>query len=1293
MEKEILEETEHDPSTGSTAVQPGCVQSSIWAKSGGTVNAPSLISSHFSAPVIFNFNTSAEDLEKQPSVVCDESRKQVLREKLMLCTRQLCTTVYEGTSDGGSSIALADIYTELYIVEGHTGGVSNQHEVWQIEALSRAIAADTPVEFSDIFKECSDSLKQRTVLTLGIAGVGKTVSIQKFALEWAEGKTNEDIDFVFLMSFRDLNPIMEEHYSLYTLLCYFYHQLDLKTEDVEALGGLNVLFVFDGLDESRLALNFTSNKMVCDVTEMSSVDLLIVNLIIGNMLPSARIWITSRPAAAHQVPSKHIDLVTEVRGFNDDQKEEYFRKRVSNQEQASKIISHIKKSKSLYIMCHIPVFCWISATVLQLMLDDEKYGEDDQQQEEVPTTLTGMYTNFMLYQIDLKLQKYPGRYQKKSQEYVDYSEEILRLAELAYKNLLREKFIFFEKDLQECGINVQAASKAPVDSLVTNLINGNLLPTARLWITSRPAAANQIPLEYVDLFTEIRGFTDKQKEEYFRKRIPDETEASRIITHIKISQSLYIMCHIPVFCWITATVLQEILIKKQEDVPSTLTEMYIHFLLIQMNMKNQKYDKEVERDLTKLVNSNRVMILKLAKLAFEQLKKENIMFYENDLRDCGIDASEDSEYSGMCAEIFKQESVLYEKKVYCFIHLSLQEFLAAFYVFYTYLNKDMEDLQFFFGDQFPKKFLLEHLLTKAFDKAMESEKGHLDLFLRFLLGISHESNHKHLTCLLPQTENTKKSISKVIQHIKQLQNTSENLNLSPEKSINNFFCLLELKDSSLYNQIMKYMNVEALPDKSLSLSNCSALAYILVVSEELLDELNPKKYNTSNAACRRLVPAVRCCKKALFAGCELTMSCCECVSMALQSENSPLRELDLSDNYGLETATTLLSDGLKSSHCKLEILRLARCNFSQKSCAELVSALRSTAPNLKELDLSSNDLQDSGLNQLLFGLGNLNCKLQILRLGWCNLTEKSCKFLSSFLNTTSESCLTELDLSDNDLQNAGIELLSAGLENPKCRLEILRLSGCMITEEGCSSLASALSLNPSYLKELDLSYNHPGESGEKLLSARQEDPLCHFLLRIDPKGEQFIKAGMKKYACRLTLDPNTAHKKLYLSEANRRVTFTNEIQDYPDHPDRFETFPQVLCKEGLSARCYWEVKCEEKPEIGVTYPQIQRKEEGITVYDAQAQIGLNVVSWILGSSPIGYHACHASEYTNINTTVPESGRIGVFLDWPAGILSFYSISTDTQTVSHLHTFHTTFKNHLFPAFFVDFGSVSICQID
>uniref|UniRef100_A0A671UAF8 SPRY-associated domain-containing protein n=1 Tax=Sparus aurata TaxID=8175 RepID=A0A671UAF8_SPAAU len=109
------------------------------------------------------------------------------------------------------------------------------------------------------------------------------------------------------------------------------------------------------------------------------------------------------------------------------------------------------------------------------------------------------------------------------------------------------------------------------------------------------------------------------------------------------------------------------------------------------------------------------------------------------------------------------------------------------------------------------------------------------------------------------------------------------------------------------------------------------------------------------------------------------------------------------------------------------------------------------------------------------------------RLGVCNLSERSCEALSSVLSSQSSS-LTELDLNNNNLQDSGVKLLSAELKSPHCVLETLRLSGCLITEEGCTSLASALDSNPSHLRELDLSYNHPGDSGVKQLSARLKDP-------------------------------------------------------------------------------------------------------------------------------------------------------------------------------------------------------------
>ncbi|XP_062319097.1 stonustoxin subunit beta-like [Osmerus eperlanus] len=311
------------------------------------------------------------------------------------------------------------------------------------------------------------------------------------------------------------------------------------------------------------------------------------------------------------------------------------------------------------------------------------------------------------------------------------------------------------------------------------------------------------------------------------------------------------------------------------------------------------------------------------------------------------------------------------------------------------------------------------------------------------------------------------------------------------------------------------------------------------------------------------------------------------------------------------------------------------------------------------------------------------------RLSGCHITEEGCDSLSSALKST--SFLRQLDLSNNDLKDAGMKLLSAGLRNQLCKLEILRLSGCLVTEEGCASLASALRSNPFHLRELNLSYNHPGEKGLKLLSAGLEDPHCRLeKLNVDHGGECWIKPGLRKYACELTLDPNTACRRLSLSEENRKVTWRREEQPYPDHPERFEDCAQVLCREGLSGRCYWEAEWSEGGRwvgIAVTYKGISRRGEG-----ADCELGYNNKSWSLDCDGNSYSAWHNKKRTVIPAPPSSSHRVGVYLDWPAGTLSFYTVSSDTLT--HLHTFHSTFTEPLYPGFCVYYdSSVSLCQVE
>ncbi|XP_026217985.1 protein NLRC3-like isoform X3 [Anabas testudineus] len=701
--------------------------------------------------------------------------------------RRRCECVTEGSDETGSGTLLNRIYTELYITEGQSEEVNTQHEVRQLETVSKMKTLhDTAIKVHDIFKALPDQQTHiRVVLTNGVAGVGKTFSVQKFTLDWAEDLENQDVSLLVLLSFRELNLIKDEQYSLLILLHVFHPTLQKVT--AEQLAVCKPLFIFDGLDESRLSLDFNNREVVSDVTQESSVNVLLTNLIKGNLLPSALVWITSRPAAANQIPPPCVDRVTEVRGFTDVQKEEYFRRRFSDEELSSTIISHIKTSRSLHIMCHIPVFCWITATVLEHMLTTEQRGE----------------------------------------------------------------------------------------------------------------------------------------------------------------------------------------------LPKTLTDLYSHFLLVQTKRKKNKYDEGYETSPQELTEADREVLLKLGRLAFEHLEKGNIMFYQEDLEQCGLDVTEALVYSGVCTEIFKRESVIFQKTVYCFVHLSIQEFLAAVYMFHCYTNKKTEALEEFVGKycNYTVNLTLDAFLRKALIKSLESKNGHLDLFVRFLHGLSLESNHRLLGGLLGQTENIPEVIQRVINNLKEM-NSSD---ISPDRSINIFHCLMEMNDHSVHQEIQEFLKSENRSDKYLSVIHCSALAYMLQMSEEVLDELDLKTFNTSWEGRQRLIPAVRNCRKARLVHCGLSETHCEVVVSALKSNSSHLRELDLSGNRLHDSGMKMLSAGLESPNCRLETLRLDSCSLSEISCDSLVSALKSNPSHLTELDLRNNKLQDSDVKLLSDLVESPHCRLETLR--------------------------------------------------------------------------------------------------------------------------------------------------------------------------------------------------------------------------------------------------------------------------------------------------------------------------
>ncbi|XP_041823266.1 NLR family CARD domain-containing protein 3-like [Melanotaenia boesemani] len=874
--------------------------------------------------------------------------------------------VFEGIAKAGNPTLLNQIYTELYITEGGTAEVNDEHEVRQIETASRKPhRPETSIRQEDIFKLPPGRDEPiRTVMTKGVAGIGKTVLTQKFTLDWAEDKAHQDIQLTFPLTFRELNVLKEKKFSLVELVHHFF--TETKEAGICSFEEFQVVFILDGLDESRLPLDFHNNETLTDVTESTSVDV-----------------------------------------------------------------------------------------------------------------------------------------------------------------------------------------------LLTNLIRGKLLPSARLWITTRPAAANQIPPDCVGMVTEVRGFTDPQKEEYFRKRFRGEEQASRIISHMKTSRSLHIMCHIPVFCWITATVLEDVLETREGgELPKTLTEMYIHFLVVQTKVKKVKYDGGAETD-PHWSPESRKMIESLGKLAFDQLQKGNLIFYESDLTECGIDITAASVYSGVFTQIFKEERGLYQEKVFSFVHLSVQEFLAALHVRLTFIKSGinlMEDEQTV-SVRSNKPGLRLH--QSAVYKALQSPNGHLDLFLRFLLGLSLQTNQSLLRGLMTETGSSSQTNQETVQYIK--KKISENV--SAERSINLFHCLNELNDRSLEEEIHQFLRSGRLSTDKLSPAQWSALAFILLSSEEDLEVFDLQKYSPSEEVLLRLLPVVKVSSKAL----------------------------------------------------------LSACGLSETSCGPLSSVLSSQSSSLTELDLSNNDLQDSGLKKLCGGLKSPDCKLETLRLSGCGLSETSCGPLSSVLSSQSSS-LTELDLSNNDLQDSGFTL----------------------------SHHSFISQHQSVNRSITAA------------------GLCLF----SPSD-----------SCPLTIHMDTVNRRLKLSDNNRKVTHVEERQSYPGHPDRFNLCPQLLCENVLTGRCYWEVEWRGRVFISVSYREIRRRGNSRDCW-----FGFNDQSWSLRcSDDKGYSVWHNNRETRITSSSSSSSssssvsnRVAVYVDCPAGSLSFYRVSSDS--LIHLHTFITTFTHPLYAGF-------------
>ncbi|XP_007542039.2 NACHT, LRR and PYD domains-containing protein 12-like [Poecilia formosa] len=571
-------------------------------------------------------------------------------------------------------------------------------------------------------------------------------------------------------------------------------------------------------------------------------------------------------------------------------------------------------------------------------------------------------------------------------------------------------FVLDGLDVSQLPLDFTAAEKlpvdvtkaAPVETLVTNLIRGHLLPSARLWITTRPSGAGQIPPEFIDMETELRGFSEQQKEKYFRRRFRDEEQAHRVVSHIRMSPSLRYMCHVPAFCWVTAGVLQAVLkTSTGGELPSTLTGIYIEILMAQIQTMKQKFGKP--KSLKYLET--------LMKLAFNQLENGGLSFSVESIKEDDVNSFDEfSVYPEVFSQFFKEEHCLKMsgKKVFSFLHWSIVEFLAALFVVSRIGNKPKTAFPIpgFIYSQKQETFY------EIIDKAVKSSDGHLDTFLRFLLGLSLQRSQLHLEDLLPQTGSSSQSRQLTVDHVKSKIRNSP----SPERKISLFPCLNELMDGSAVDEVQQFLKAETgSVDEP---SHWSALLFILLSSLTDLHVFDLKKYFPSEETLLALLPVVKTSKTSLLTGCSLSERSCAALSSVLSCRSCGLRKLDLSNNDLRDSGVELLAAGLKSPDCKLETLRLICCNLSKGSCGTLSSVLGSETCSLEELDLSSNDLQDSGLQLLSAGLSSPHCKLETLRVCDCKLSEDACDALT-LLELRS---LRQLDLRSNELGPSGEEL-------------------------------------------------------------------------------------------------------------------------------------------------------------------------------------------------------------------------------------------------------------------------------
>ncbi|XP_043558886.1 NLR family CARD domain-containing protein 3-like isoform X1 [Chiloscyllium plagiosum] len=854
-------------------------------------------------------------------------------------------------------------FANLWIVNSNAYPLN--HDTSQHVGLDQNVMSTNPLSYIEILTPtCGDGKPHRIIVTKGIAGVGKTVCVEKLIHDWAAGSTLSEFDFIFLFSFCKLNMLSERSLNLVQLLQHYYPHLE-HCEEILTSKSVKSLYIFDGLDESLQSLDFEKQLACYDENELMSLGSLLTNLIRGNLHSSASVWITTRPAALGQIPLCYVDRLTEIKGFCEQQKKDFFHKKYENRHLAEKMIAIVNKELSLSLLCNMPIFC----CALSIMLEDA-----------------------------LEL-------------------------------------------FQHCGLG--------------------------------------------------------------------------------------------------------------DSMPVAITSVFTKFLVHVFSHQEQKleYLTHKKQTIDALLKSKQKAIISLGKLAFDLQRGQMRIFYEKDLKVYNVDAS--LAESGFCKEVVVGNANP-SKKAFCFVDGSLQEYFAALYVFLSLNNNKNNPL----NTAANAKTLRKHerpsysqVCKQACKEAMKSSCGHFDLFLRFLCGFGTQKNQQIMKGLMTSCEINRDDITKVVQIFKKkLQE-----DIPPEKCITILQCLSELEDNSLVKETRKIIVAGTVTSRTLTPAEYSALAFVLQMSNGDMEALDLSQLKISSVGFQRLVPVLPHFTSLKMIGSnlgdsgvkilsqvmtspdcklqnleleknDLTHKCCETLAFIMSSSRM-LTNLNLSNNNLGDRGIRILSTALKAAQCRVQTLNLSNNNLSIGSWEELVSVLI-TNQTLRELNVSSNRMGEAGLRTLSSALKDPRCKLEklglnntctldfgmmgsyqeetgmeilsdvlkdprctlkSLELAKNSLTQKNYEEIASAM--TINCSLTHLDLSSNVIQDSGINVLSVALMDTSCSIQSLVLTETKLTPTCCEKLASVLVTNQT-LRELDLSMNKLGDSGVCALSTALKEPCC-----------------------------------------------------------------------------------------------------------------------------------------------------------------------------------------------------------